>query len=64
MKKTTVTQTILEADEGKYLTNGNTYGRMVILPEGSDLSPWHEITLAEYEEMSAAKQAEVQDVNY
>ena len=47
MKTETITQTVLTADEGKYLTNGETYGKTVVLPEGADASEWREITEAE-----------------
>lgn len=44
MKRETITQTILTADDGKYLTNGETYGKTVVLPEGADASKWREVT--------------------
>lgn len=44
MKTKTITQTILTADEGKYLTNGETYGKTVMLPVGADASVWREVT--------------------
>ena len=44
MKSKTITQTILTADEGKYLFNGETYGKTVVLPEGADASVWREVT--------------------
>ncbi len=44
MKKETITQTILTAEEGLYLTNGETYGKTVVLPLGADTSAWKEIT--------------------
>jgi hypothetical protein len=47
MKKQTVKQIILTAEEGMYLTNGETYGKTVVLPEGADQSNWHEIPEAE-----------------
>lgn len=50
MIKKTVTQIILKADKGKYLTDGESYGRTIILPEGADVSVWYEITKEEYEE--------------
>lgn len=50
MIKETITQIILTADEGKYLTNGETYGKTVILPETANQDNWYEITEAEYEE--------------
>lgn len=48
MKTETIKQIILTADEGKYLTNGETYGKTVVLPESADASEWREITEAEY----------------
>ena len=47
MKTETITQIILTADEGKYLFNGETYGKTVILPAGADISEWTEITEGE-----------------
>ena len=44
MKKETITQTILTADEGKYLFNGETYGKTVVLPADADASAWREVT--------------------
>lgn len=49
MKKETITQTILKADEGMYLTNGETYGKTVIIPESANENDWHEITEEEYQ---------------
>lgn len=43
MKTETITQTILTADEGKYLFNGETYGKTVVLPVGADVSAWKEV---------------------
>ena len=43
MKTETITQIILTADEGKYLFNGETYGKTVILPFGADIFAWTEI---------------------
>lgn len=44
MKQETITQTILTADDWKYLTNGETYGKTVVLPAGADASAWREVT--------------------
>lgn len=44
MKTETITQTILTADEGKYLTDGETYGKTVVLPADADASAWREVT--------------------
>ena len=48
MKKETIKQIILTADEGMYLTNGETYGKTVILPESASADDWYEITDIEY----------------
>lgn len=42
---------VLYADEGKVLTNGEAYGRIVYLADGEKESTYHEITEAEYEAM-------------
>ena len=39
----TITQMILTADEGKLLTNGETYGKTVVLPMDADRTVWQEI---------------------
>lgn len=54
MKTETITQRILTADEGMYLTNGETYGKTVVLPVDADPAQWYEITEAEKEEREAA----------
>ena len=48
MKTEIIKQIILTADEGMYLTNGETYGKTVVLPERADQSVWYEITEQEY----------------
>ena len=53
MKKETITQVILKADEGMYLTNGETYGKTVVLPESANIKEWYEITDADYEAIQA-----------
>ena len=53
----TIKQIILTADEGKYLTNGETYGKTVVLPESADQSVWYEITEAEYEKNSKEQES-------
>lgn len=44
MKTETITQIILTADEGKFLTNGETYGKTVVLPADADRTVWKEVT--------------------
>jgi CMP-N-acetylneuraminic acid synthetase len=51
MKSKTIQQIILTADEGMYLTNGQTYGKTVILPESANKEDWYEITEKEYEQI-------------
>ena len=48
MKSEIVKQRILTADEGMYLTNGETYGKTVVMNAEADPSVWHEITEEEY----------------
>lgn len=42
---------VLYADEGKVLTDGEIYGKIIYLAEGLDESSFYEITDAEYEAM-------------
>lgn len=42
-------QTVLKAEEGKMLTNGDTFGTVVYLGENDSADNWHEITVEEYE---------------
>ena len=44
MKKETLTQIILTAEENMYLTNGETYGKTVVLPLGADTELWTEVS--------------------
>lgn len=59
MKINTITQTILTADEGRYLTNGETYGKTVVLPSIQEVERWSEITQAAYDAI-VKKQEELQ----
>ena len=59
MKKETVKQIILTADVGMYLTNGETYGKTVVLPESADQSKWYEITEEEYNKLQEESIAEI-----
>lgn len=47
MKSEMITQRILTADAGMYLTDGQTYGRTVVLPVDADHTCWREVTEAE-----------------
>ena len=56
IEKITVNKLI--ADEGKILTDGETYGEVAFLGEDRKASEFREITLAEYEEIKAKLDAE------
>ncbi len=47
MQSKIVEQRILTADDGMFLTNGETYGKTVVLPADADHSVWREVTEAE-----------------
>ena len=46
----TVIRTVLIADEGMILTDGESFGREVYLAEGADVSEWREIPKTQAEE--------------
>lgn len=43
MKKETITQVILTAEDGMYLTDGEVYGKTVVLPAGANPEAWREV---------------------
>lgn len=47
MKSETITQRILTAEEGMYLTNGESVVETVVLPVDADSSVWQEISAEE-----------------
>ena len=51
--------TVLKADEGKTLTNGEAFGKVVYLGKNDSADNWHEITDEEAEEMQTAEPEEV-----
>lgn len=58
MESEIVTQRILKADDGMVLTNGETYGKTVILPGDADETVWREITEAEAKEIITRMEAD------
>lgn len=51
-------KTILIADEGMVLTDGEVYGKTIYLADSANVEDYHEITQAEYEEIEKAMLAE------
>lgn len=49
---------VLYADEGKILTNGETYGKIIYLADGIDATTFYEITDEEYAQILEAEQNE------
>lgn len=45
------TRTVIYADEGMVLTDGNTYGTTIFLAEGESGEEYREITREEYERL-------------
>lgn len=54
---------VLYAEEGKVLTNGKEYGKVIYLAEGASSWDYYEITDAEYEEI-LAKEREKDELGY
>ena len=44
MKEQIVEQRILTADDGKFLTDGKTYGQTIVLPVDADFTEWQEVS--------------------
>ena len=55
------TRIVLRADEGKYLTDGVTYGKVIMLGESRRAEEFHEITEEEYEKI---QEEEVDNGNF
>lgn len=47
---------MLTADEGKILTDGEVYGKIIALGKGDSPERYHEITVGEYENILAEKE--------
>lgn len=53
-----IARTVIYADEGKILTNGEIYGKQIFLAEGVSEADFHEITEEEYEKLMNAEELE------
>lgn len=51
-------QTVLKAEEGMMLTNGETFGKVVYIGKNDNASNWQEITVEEAEELQKLKESE------
>lgn len=52
-------RTVLYAEKGKVLTDGQDFGKQIFLGDGKCEAEYHEITDAEYEAILAARESEV-----
>ncbi len=52
-------QITIRADEGKWLTDGENYGKTISLAEGVSVDDYYEITNQEYEIIIAKEEEEI-----
>lgn len=51
-------QTVLKADDGKLLTNGDTFGKVVYLGKNDSVDNWYEISDEKSEALQESKASE------
>ena len=56
MLKETITRVVLTADDGKVITDGETYGKQIFLAVGETAEGYYEITEEEYNEILAEQE--------
>lgn len=61
MQTETIKTTVLKADEGKILTDGEIYGRTIYLAKGRTADEFHEVTEAEYEEIQKQDEPDTEE---
>ena len=61
MEVQTVTVNVIKADEGKILTDGEVFGRVIYLAKGRSADEFYEITEAEYEEIQKQDEANTEE---
>ena len=52
-------KTTIIAEDGMWLTDGKSYGKVISLAKDADVNDYHEITDAEYKEMQKAQEKEM-----
>ena len=62
MQTETINTTVLIADEGKVLTDGEVYGRTIYLAKNRIPDEFYEITEAEYEEIQKQNEVEADNI--
>lgn len=61
MTESTIQITKLTASDGHVLTNGDVYGKEIYLGKNDSPDNWHEITDAEYAEILAQQEREMEE---
>lgn len=61
---TILTRIVIKADDGMYLTNGETYAKSITLGDWDKADNYHEITIDEVEQIEAEKQEELFGVGF
>lgn len=62
MKTTEITTIKIEADEGKILTDGTTYGSVIFLGAGKSANDFWEITQEEYDKIMEEQEKGVEEI--
>lgn len=62
MKTTEITTIKIEADEGKILTDGTTYGSVIFLGAGKSANDFWEITQEEYDKIIEEQEKGVEEI--